>query len=188
MATQQDVPSSSPTFEQLEKRLLLSVADPSSDASAALAGMLPTMSGSLAGPLGSAMPSLAQGLVPSSISPSAVQGVDAAKQGGAAAPAAPAGAEAVVSGASGKEAGSMYLVWDPDPDYFLADLSAVTVTWLVTTAPVDATVTSIEYRMWIGEEDAAEDDFYCADYLIAMSSQLHGRHRLQALSVFCMTS
>jgi len=71
--------------------------------------------------------------------------------------------------------GSTYLLWDPNPNYFLASGASVWVTWTVTSAPADAKVTSVSYRTWVGEEDSGETDFWCSDYVIALSSEPHGQ-------------
>jgi subtilisin family serine protease len=71
--------------------------------------------------------------------------------------------------------GYRYLLWDPEPNYFLPDLNGVWLTWGVGSAPGGATVTSVEYRLWVGEEDAGQTDFYCEDYIISLSSGQHGQ-------------
>ena len=82
--------------------------------------------------------------------------------------------ESTTVGAGTRGTGTTYLGWDPDPDYFLQDGYAVNLSWDVASAPENATVTSIDYWLWIGEEDAGQTDFWCMDYIIAMSSAVHG--------------
>jgi len=71
---------------------------------------------------------------------------------------------------------STYLYWDPDPNYFIDDLTGVWVTWSVEgNVPAGATVTNVEYRTWVGEEDAGETDFWCSDYIMSLSTEQHGK-------------
>ena len=71
--------------------------------------------------------------------------------------------------------GDTYIYWDPDPNYFLDSGNSVWVTWNVSSAPASAKVTSLEYRTYMGEEDSGETDFWCSDYIIALSSEPHGQ-------------
>ena len=165
-----------PALEALEPRVLLSSTLLESTLS------LPAPSGAEA-PLNEIVVPALPAAEPPSVSPSSVTLVPGGSSGqppaakvAATEPAGPAatGSEAVRSDAGETGTGTLHCYWDPDPNFFLPDENWVEITWDISSAPAGATVTSIEYRMWLGEEDAGETDFYCADYVISMSSGQHG--------------